>query len=71
MLRDEFKAVPKDLKVAAGEEAILECHPPEGNPPPTLLWKKDGDILDFNDRYVYLLYKIVSSSGAHQAFDCR
>ncbi|BET03166.1 roundabout [Nesidiocoris tenuis] len=50
VLKDEFKVVPKDLKVAAGEEAILECHPPDGNPPPSLFWRKDGEIIDFNER---------------------
>ncbi|CAB0012773.1 unnamed protein product [Nesidiocoris tenuis] len=50
LLKDEFKVVPKDLKVAAGEEAILECHPPDGNPPPSLFWRKDGEIIDFNER---------------------
>ncbi|XP_024086155.1 roundabout homolog 2-like isoform X2 [Cimex lectularius] len=50
VLRDEFRTVPSDLKVAAGEEAVLECGPPKGNPEPSLLWKKDGEVIDLDDR---------------------
>ncbi|XP_073968766.1 roundabout homolog 2-like isoform X2 [Rhodnius prolixus] len=50
VLHDEFRAVPSDKKVAAGDSATLECGPPKGNPEPTLLWKKDGEVLELNER---------------------
>ncbi|KAL1491476.1 hypothetical protein ABEB36_012070 [Hypothenemus hampei] len=50
VLRDEFKAVPTDTKVAAGETALLLCGPPRGYPEPTLTWKKDGKPMEIDER---------------------
>ncbi|ERL87031.1 hypothetical protein D910_04433, partial [Dendroctonus ponderosae] len=51
-LREEFKTVPTDTKVAAGETALLLCGPPRGYPEPTLVWKKDGMPLDIDGRRI-------------------
>lgn len=39
---------PTDVIVLYGQTALLECES-RGDPPPTVLWKKDGVILDVDD----------------------
>lgn len=43
VLRDEFRQLPKSVRVAAGDSATLECVPPRGHPEPTVTWFKDGN----------------------------
>ncbi|KOB78706.1 Roundabout, isoform B, partial [Operophtera brumata] len=39
-------AEPRDVKVASGEPAVLECSGPKGVPDPSVHWTKDGQTLD-------------------------
>lgn len=46
VLRDEFRFEPQNTRASQGETILLECSPPKGIPEPTVLWKKNNQILD-------------------------
>ncbi|KAG5894271.1 hypothetical protein JTB14_028125 [Gonioctena quinquepunctata] len=50
VLRDEFRFEPQSSRVAAGEDIVLECSPPKGNPEPHVFWRKDGQTLTVEGR---------------------
>lgn len=35
--------MPKNVRVASGETAVLECAPPRGYPEPAISWKRNGE----------------------------
>uniref|UniRef100_A0A0X3PAS1 Roundabout homolog 2 n=1 Tax=Schistocephalus solidus TaxID=70667 RepID=A0A0X3PAS1_SCHSO len=44
-LNAEFRKVPIDRLFQEGDEGLLECKPPEGQPPPTVEWLLNGHVL--------------------------
>ncbi|XP_018323059.1 roundabout homolog 2 [Agrilus planipennis] len=55
VLRDEFRIMPSDTRVAAGETALLLCDPPKGHPEPTISWKKDNEDLDIDGKRIRIV----------------
>ncbi|XP_055589281.1 roundabout homolog 2-like [Uranotaenia lowii] len=50
MLKDDFRAIPKDTVALVGGPVILNCTPPRGIPEPSVLWLKDGKLLDISGK---------------------
>ncbi|XP_053605751.1 LOW QUALITY PROTEIN: protein sidekick-1-like [Plodia interpunctella] len=75
VLRDEFRIEPRDVKVASGEPALLECSSPKGGPEPSVHWTKDGQSLDtevngrisvVNGGNLKILESLPSDSGVYR-----
>ena len=47
VLKDKFRLEPSDVGVQESGRAVLDCAPPRGSPPPTVFWKRDGRMIDF------------------------
>lgn len=46
VIRDDFREHPSSsVDVAVGQEAVLRCRPPRGDPEPRIRWTKDGTDL--------------------------
>ncbi|KAE8748915.1 hypothetical protein FOCC_FOCC004320, partial [Frankliniella occidentalis] len=39
---------PRSMRVAQGDDALLECGPPKGQPEPAVTWTRDGETLDLD-----------------------
>ena len=50
-MRDDFRLLPKDTVALVGGPVVLNCTPPRGIPEPSVLWIKDGKILDINGKH--------------------
>ena len=48
-MRDDFRLMPVDTRVASGDTAILKCIPPRGNPKPRIHWLKNGQPLSSSE----------------------
>lgn len=46
VFREEFRVIPLSQSIISEESLILNCTPPPGNPPPKVVWKKDGQLID-------------------------
>ncbi|KAM4727101.1 roundabout homolog 4 [Anableps anableps] len=51
VLKEEFNVQPRDVEVAEGEVAVLNCDPPVGHPEPNVIWKKDGVLISNTDHH--------------------
>ncbi|XP_065557817.1 roundabout homolog 2-like [Artemia franciscana] len=48
-LQSEFKAVPQSIRSIQGESITIYCDPPKGQPEPQVKWKKNGQIINFDN----------------------
>ena len=51
-MRPKFGDVERQLEVEEGQPLLVQCRPPEGNPPPKVYWEKDGHTLVNDDYFV-------------------
>ena len=49
-IRDDFRALPKNVWAAVGDVAVLECSPPRGHPEPEVKWRRNDEIIAIDGR---------------------
>ncbi|XP_053546461.1 roundabout homolog 4 [Bombina bombina] len=72
---EEFRLNPANAVVAVGNPLVIECLPPTGKPEPTVTWKKDGALIDYNNSHytisagkLTINYALKKDSGAYSCF---
>ena len=50
VLRDDFRQEPMDTTTAVGQTVVLHCRPPRGKPDPKVIWRKDGESVQPDER---------------------
>ena len=50
MLKDDFRQEPQDTTTAVGQTVILHCKPPRGKPEPKVIWRKNDEPMQTDDR---------------------
>ena len=46
----DFQGLPSDVDVSVGSSVVLPCQAPNGNPSPSVSWKKDGQTILFSSK---------------------
>lgn len=65
VIGNEFREQPKNLEVAMGTDAVLDCKAPKGEPEPRVRWKKDGEAVKPSERFT------IAESGSLKIADSR
>lgn len=50
VLKDKFNAEPSDTTAAVGQSVTLQCDPPRGKPDPKVIWRKNGEAVQTDNR---------------------
>ncbi|XP_060573508.1 roundabout homolog 1-like isoform X3 [Ruditapes philippinarum] len=50
VLKDTFVEEPSDTTTAVGQRVVLRCSPPRGKPDPKVIWRKNGELVQTDDR---------------------
>ncbi|XP_055853853.1 roundabout homolog 3-like [Episyrphus balteatus] len=50
LLKDDFRSEPSDSIALVGGPVVMNCTPPRGIPEPSVLWYKDGKLLDLSGK---------------------
>ncbi|XP_053372877.1 roundabout homolog 1-like [Mercenaria mercenaria] len=50
VLKDNFVEEPSDTTTAVGQKVVLHCSPPRGKPDPKVIWRKNGELVQTDDR---------------------
>ncbi|RDD40847.1 Roundabout-like protein 3 [Trichoplax sp. H2] len=52
-LRDKFRISPSNITITTSGTAKLTCHAPRANPKPSIMWEKNGKIIQSGGRITY------------------